>query len=98
MLFPSLKQNGFLSAISFGHSGEVFDYLNDNKHFNSLFFTNWVDNENFPHIYGNGLIMTGIDPNNKFIIYITVETGLYFAHYSLSENKNVINWHSCAYD
>ena len=94
----SLNQLGLLSAISFGHSGEVFDYLNDNQHINNVFFTNWADNENFPKIYGNGLIMTGLDPNSKFIVYTTTEPNLYFAHYTLATDKNVINWHKCTYD
>lgn len=94
----SLNQQGLLSAISFGHSGEVFDYLNDNQHVNNVFFTNWVDNENFPKIYGNGLIMTGLDSNDKFIVYATTEPNLYFAHYNLATDKNVINWHKCTYN
>lgn len=94
----SLNQQGLLSAIGFGHSGEVFDYLNDNQHVNNVFFTNWSDNENFPKIYGNGLIMTGLDPNDKFIVYATTEPNLYFAHYNLATDKNVINWHKCTYN
>ena len=40
------------------------------------------------HMTLNGsLNNTGIDPNDKFIIYITVGTGLYFAHYSLAKIK-----------
>ena len=66
------NKTGLFYAISFGHSGEVFDYLNDN--------------ENFPKIYGNGLIMTGLNTNSKFIVY-TTEPNLYFSHYSLIENK-----------
>lgn len=95
----SLNKTGLLSAINFEHSGEVFDYLNDNQHnIKSVFFTNWVDNENFPKIYGNGLIMTGLDPNFKFIVYTTTEPNLYFAHYVRATDKNVINWHKCTYN
>lgn len=49
------------------------------------FFTNWYDSENFPNIYGCGILIPTLDTNKKQLLYLcgnysygglyTVDTG-----------------------
>lgn len=48
----------------------VDDLIDDAKDFSSINFTNWVDNTNFPEIYGSGIIFKCKDPRNLFVLYV----------------------------
>jgi hypothetical protein len=42
---------------------------------NITWFTNWIDNVNFPVIYGSGVLIPAKDPSQKAIIYIGIGSG-----------------------
>lgn len=52
------------------------------------FFSNWNDNTNFPEYYGVGVYIPTVDPNIKFILYLTIDGGLYLGKYQ----NNAITW------
>lgn len=45
------------------------------------FFTNWQDEDNFPTVYGSGVIFPALDERNKYILYIT-DSDTYLGKYS----------------
>ena len=66
-----VENSGIADAMLINHSiGRTMSWSELEKAKTITYFTNWDNDTQFPSLYGSGVLIPGLDEQNKFIIYI----------------------------